>query len=78
MDECTHTIEQEVQTVKQLVDEFSQFSRFPAAQPVPADLNEIVESARWMSSPGGLSWMASPWWWICTPGFRKCWLIASR
>jgi len=45
LEECTHTIEQEVQTVKQLVDEFSQFSRFPAAQPVPADLNEIVKSA---------------------------------
>ncbi len=45
IDECTHTIEQEVQTVKQLVDEFSQFSRFPAAQPIPADLNEIVKGA---------------------------------
>jgi two-component system nitrogen regulation sensor histidine kinase NtrY len=46
LEECTLTIQQEVQTVKALVDEFSQFSRFPAAQPVPADLNEIVESAR--------------------------------
>ena len=46
LEECTLTIQQEVQTVKTLVDEFSQFSRFPAAQPVPADLNEIVESAR--------------------------------
>ncbi len=44
-DECAHTIQQEVLSVKQLVDEFSQFSRFPAAQPLPADLNEIVESA---------------------------------
>jgi C4-dicarboxylate-specific signal transduction histidine kinase len=34
-----------VQTVKGLVDEFSEFSRFPAAQPVPSDLNEIVEGA---------------------------------
>jgi nitrogen fixation/metabolism regulation signal transduction histidine kinase len=46
LDECALIIQQEVQTVKTLVDEFSQFSRFPAAQPVPADLNEIVESAR--------------------------------
>jgi two-component system nitrogen regulation sensor histidine kinase NtrY len=46
LEECTLTIQQEVQTVKTLVDEFSQFSRFPTAQPVPADLNEIVESAR--------------------------------
>jgi len=46
LEECTHIIQQEVQTVKTLVDEFSQFSRFPTAQPVPVDLNEIVESAR--------------------------------
>jgi two-component system nitrogen regulation sensor histidine kinase NtrY len=46
LEECTQIIQQEVQTVKTLVDEFTQFSRFPAAQPVPADLNEIVESAR--------------------------------
>ncbi|MBV9085231.1 MAG: HAMP domain-containing protein [Acidobacteriaceae bacterium] len=45
LEECTHTIQQEVQTVKSLVDEFSRLSRFPAAQPAPADLNEIVESA---------------------------------
>lgn len=45
LEDCTQTIQQEVQTVKSLVDEFSQFARFPAAQPVPADLNEIVESA---------------------------------
>ncbi len=45
LEECTHTIQQEVQTVKSLVDEFSQYSRFPAAQPAPIDLNEVVESA---------------------------------
>ncbi len=45
LEECTQTIQQEVQTVKSLVDEFSQFSRFPSAQPVPTDLNEIVEGA---------------------------------
>jgi two-component system, NtrC family, nitrogen regulation sensor histidine kinase NtrY len=45
LEECTQTIRQEVQTVKSLVNEFSQFSRFPSAQPVPIDLNEIVESA---------------------------------
>jgi len=28
-----------------LVDEFSQFARFPAAQPVRCDLNEVVEEA---------------------------------
>jgi len=45
LEECTQTIQQEVQTVKSLVDEFSQFSRFPTAQPVPTNLNEIVEAA---------------------------------
>jgi two-component system, NtrC family, nitrogen regulation sensor histidine kinase NtrY len=45
LEECTQTIQQEVQTVKSLVDEFTEFSRFPAAKPIPADLNEIVESA---------------------------------
>ncbi len=45
LEECAQTIQQEVLTVKTLVDEFSQFSRFPSAQPVPADLNEIVRSA---------------------------------
>jgi len=45
LEECTQTIQQEVQSVKTLVDEFSQFSRFPSAQLVAADLNDIVESA---------------------------------
>jgi two-component system, NtrC family, nitrogen regulation sensor histidine kinase NtrY len=45
LEECTQTIQGEVETVKSLVDEFSRFSRFPAAHPVPADLNEVVESA---------------------------------
>src|SRR5262249_15437429 len=43
--ECAATITREVESVKSLADEFSQFSRFPAAQPVPSDLNEIVRNA---------------------------------
>ncbi len=43
--ECARTISREVESVKKLADEFSQFSRFPAAQPVPCDLNEIVNNA---------------------------------
>jgi two-component system, NtrC family, nitrogen regulation sensor histidine kinase NtrY len=42
--ECSATIVREVESVKTLADEFSQFSRFPAAQPVPCDINEIVEN----------------------------------
>ncbi|HSW50024.1 MAG TPA: HAMP domain-containing protein, partial [Bryobacteraceae bacterium] len=37
-------IVEEVESLKTLVDEFSRFARFPAAQPAPADLNEVVES----------------------------------
>jgi len=42
--EAASAIVQEVESLKTLVDEFSQFARFPAAQPAPADLNEVVES----------------------------------
>ncbi len=40
--ECATTIAREVESVRQLVDEFAQFTRFPAAQPILADLNEVV------------------------------------
>lgn len=40
--ECAETILMETASVKRLVDEFSQFSRLPAAQPVLCDLNEVV------------------------------------
>ncbi|MFN0100639.1 MAG: sensor histidine kinase [Bryobacteraceae bacterium] len=43
--DCTRIIQEEVVSVKSLVDEFSQFARFPAAQPQPSDLNDVVESA---------------------------------
>jgi PAS domain S-box-containing protein len=42
--ECSATIAREVESVKMLADEFSQFARFPAAQPVSCDLNEVVEN----------------------------------
>jgi two-component system, NtrC family, nitrogen regulation sensor histidine kinase NtrY len=43
--ECSATIAREVESVKTLVDEFSQFARFPTAQPVRCDLNDIVQNA---------------------------------
>jgi two-component system, NtrC family, nitrogen regulation sensor histidine kinase NtrY len=43
--ECAATISKSVESVKTLVDEFSQFARFPAAQPVRGDLNEQVSEA---------------------------------
>ncbi|HEY6905789.1 MAG TPA: ATP-binding protein [Candidatus Acidoferrales bacterium] len=43
--ECAGLIEREVQTLESLVDEFSQFARFPAARLGPASVNSIVEGA---------------------------------
>ncbi|HEV2446683.1 MAG TPA: ATP-binding protein, partial [Candidatus Sulfopaludibacter sp.] len=43
--DCAATISKSVDSVKMLVDEFAQFARFPAAQPVRCDLNEVVEEA---------------------------------
>ncbi len=43
--ECTALIEREVATLKSLVDEFSQFARFPAAKTEPAEVNAIVAAA---------------------------------
>ncbi len=43
--ECAETISKSVESVKTLVDEFSQFARFPSAQPVRSDLNEVVAEA---------------------------------
>ena len=43
--ECAGIISKSVESVKTLVDEFSQFARFPSAQPVRCDLNEVVAEA---------------------------------
>lgn len=43
--ECTRQIEREVATMKNLVDEFSQFVRFPQARMSPADANCVVREA---------------------------------
>jgi len=43
--ECAGLIEREVAALESLVDEFSQFARFPTARLVPADPNAIVASA---------------------------------
>jgi nitrogen fixation/metabolism regulation signal transduction histidine kinase len=45
LDECAQTISRSVESVKTLVDEFSRFARFPAAQLVRSDLNEVVREA---------------------------------
>jgi two-component system nitrogen regulation sensor histidine kinase NtrY len=43
--ECTRTIIAEVEALKGLVDEFSQFARMPAPRAVPSSLNQAVSDA---------------------------------
>ncbi|HYK39092.1 MAG TPA: ATP-binding protein, partial [Candidatus Eremiobacteraceae bacterium] len=45
VDECSHLIEREVGTLAALVNEFSQFVRFPSAKLEPTTVNEIVREA---------------------------------
>jgi len=42
---CAETIAGAVETVRQLVDEFSTLARFPVAKPEPSDINEVIEEA---------------------------------
>jgi two-component system nitrogen regulation sensor histidine kinase NtrY len=44
-DECLDAITSQVESLKLLVDEFSNFARLPAATPRPDDLNRIVADA---------------------------------
>jgi two-component system, NtrC family, nitrogen regulation sensor histidine kinase NtrY len=43
VDECTRTIIGEVDDLKRLVDEFSAFARMPQLNPIPGNLNTLVE-----------------------------------
>ena len=52
LDKCTNTIIQQVDELKHLVNEFSQFARLPAAQLAPHDLNEIVQEALFLFKEG--------------------------
>ncbi|HYM23993.1 MAG TPA: ATP-binding protein, partial [Vicinamibacterales bacterium] len=45
VDECTSTIVGEVESLKGLVDEFSQFARMPAPRTVPTDLRQLIADA---------------------------------
>jgi two-component system nitrogen regulation sensor histidine kinase NtrY len=42
VDECTSTIVGEVESLKALVDEFSQFARMPSPRRVPTDVHELL------------------------------------
>ena len=45
VDECTTTIVGEVESLKGLVDEFSQFARMPPPRTVPTELHALVDDA---------------------------------
>ena len=45
MDECTQTIVDEVERLRRLLDEFSRLARMPRANPVPSEINSILEKA---------------------------------
>lgn len=52
LDKCTSTIIKQVEELKNLVNEFSQFARLPAAELTPNDLNEIVKEALFLFKEG--------------------------
>jgi len=52
LDKCTTTIIQQVEELKSLVNEFSQFARLPAAKLATQDLNEIVSESLFLFNEG--------------------------
>src|SRR5262245_52190097 len=52
LDKCTTTIIQQVEELKNLVNEFSQFARLPSAQLIANDLNEVVNEALFLFKEG--------------------------
>jgi two-component system, NtrC family, nitrogen regulation sensor histidine kinase NtrY len=52
LDKCTSTIIKQVEELKNLVNEFSQFARLPSAELTPNDLNEIVRDSLFLYKEG--------------------------
>ena len=52
LDKCTTTIIQQVEELKNLVNEFSQFARLPSAKLATHDLNEIVNESLFLFNEG--------------------------
>jgi two-component system nitrogen regulation sensor histidine kinase NtrY len=50
--ECTDTIIKHTDELKEMVNEFSNFARFPEASPAPHDLNEAVREVTALFSQG--------------------------
>lgn len=51
-DKCTSTIIKQVEELKNLVDEFSNFARLPTAKLAPNDLNQVVKEALFLFKEG--------------------------
>lgn len=45
LSECTQTIVDEVERLRRLLDEFSRLARMPKIDPIPSDINRIVDKA---------------------------------
>jgi two-component system nitrogen regulation sensor histidine kinase NtrY len=52
LEKCTSTIIKQVEELKNLVNEFSNFARLPAAELAPRDLNEVVKEALFLYAEG--------------------------
>ncbi len=52
LDKCTSTIIRQVEELKTLVNEFSNFARLPTAKLGPGDLNEVVREALFLFKEG--------------------------
>ncbi len=52
LDKCTNTIIRQVEELKNLVNEFAQFARLPAAELAINDLNEVVREALFLYQEG--------------------------
>ncbi|MCH6544698.1 MAG: PAS domain S-box protein [Deltaproteobacteria bacterium] len=52
LEKCTSTIIKQVEELKNLVDEFSNFARLPTAKLAPNDLNQVVKEALFLFKEG--------------------------
>ncbi len=62
IDQCTRTIIDQVEQLKNMVNEFSQFARMPAANPVPNDLNALIQEvvALYLQGNNGTTFFFEP------------------
>lgn len=54
LEECTEIITDEIESLRMLVREFSEFARMPKLNPAPGNLNELIEEASKLYSDSNL------------------------